>query len=140
MKWIWIIIAMIYLLSPLDLIPGFHPLGWLDDIAVLVLLYRYLSRFWRPGGTGRPPFGNHQNQNQQSQPHGRAPSDAPPRTPHDILGVPQDADDQKIRTAYRELANQYHPDKVAHLGEEFQKLAEERFKEIQQAYDELIQP
>jgi DnaJ like chaperone protein len=140
MKWIYVIIALIYLLSPLDIIPGIHPLGWLDDIVVLVLLLRYLSRFWQAGDTGRPPFGHRQNPHQQSQPHGRKPADKPNRTPHDILGVRPDADHQKIRAAYRELVNQYHPDKVAHLGEEFQKLAEERFKEIQQAYDTLIQP
>lgn len=138
MKWIWIIIALIYLISPLDIIPGIHPAAWLDDIIVLVLLYRYLSKFWRGGDAGHPPFGNHQNPHQQSQPHDREPSGRPRRTPHEILGVPQDADRQKIRAAYRDLANQYHPDKVAHLGEEFQKLAEERFKEIQQAYDTLI--
>lgn len=140
MKWFWIIIALIYLLSPVDIIPGMHPLGWLDDIAVLVLLYRYLSRFWRAGNNGQPPFEHHQNPHQQSQSNGHKPADRPHRTPHDILGVPPDADHQKIRTAYRELANQYHPDKVAHLGKEFQKLAEERFKEIQQAYDTLIHP
>jgi DnaJ like chaperone protein len=31
----------------------------------------------------------------------------------------------------------YHPDKVIHLGEEFRELAENRFKEIQKAYQEL---
>lgn len=140
MKWIWIIIALIYLLSPIDIIPGVHPAGWIDDIIVLVLLYRYLSKFWRGGDTGRPPYGNRENPHQQSQPHGRKTSDRPPRTPHEILGIPTDADRRKIHEAYRELANQYHPDKVAHLGEEFQKLAEERFKEIQQAYDMLTRP
>lgn len=139
MNWIWIIIALIYLLSPLDIIPGVHPVAWLDDIVVLVLLYRYLSKYWRGKGSGQPPFGNRQKPHQQSQPHDGEPS-GKPRTPHEILGVPQDADPQKIRAAYRDLANQYHPDKVAHLGEEFQKMAEERFKEIQQAYDTLIRP
>lgn len=75
------------------------------------------------------------------QPHGSQGStvggtEAP--SPHEILGVAQDADQEEIRTAYRKLANQYHPDKVAHLGDEFQKLAEQRFKEIQKAYDLLM--
>lgn len=140
MKWIWIIIALIYLLSPLDIIPGIHPAGWLDDIIVLVLLYRYLSKTWRAGDSGQPPFGNHQNPHQQSQSNGRESFDKPHRTPYEILGLPHDADQQQIRKAYRDLANQYHPDKVAHLGEEFQNMAEERFKEIQEAYDNLIHP
>jgi DnaJ like chaperone protein len=57
--------------------------------------------------------------------------------PHKILGVPKNASVEEIKTAYRQLANKYHPDKVSHLGDEFRKLAERRFKEIQSAYQEL---
>ena len=32
------------------------------------------------------------------------------------------------------MANKYHPDKVSHLGDEFQKLAEEKFKSVNDAY------
>ena len=32
------------------------------------------------------------------------------------------------------MANKYHPDKVVHLGKEFEEIAEKRFKEIQKAY------
>ena len=42
-----------------------------------------------------------------------------------------------LKHAYRLLAGKYHPDKVAHLGDEFKALAEKRFKEIQKAYQEL---
>ncbi|MEJ2731283.1 MAG: DnaJ domain-containing protein [Deltaproteobacteria bacterium] len=44
---------------------------------------------------------------------------------------------EEIKHAYRELAAKYHPDKLEYLGEEFRVLAEMRFKEIQQAYQEL---
>lgn len=44
------------------------------------------------------------------------------------------AGDQK---AYRALSMQYHPDKVRHLGEEFQQVAEEKMKEINNAYQFL---
>jgi DnaJ like chaperone protein len=137
MKWIWIILALIYLLSPYDIIPGFHPAGWLDDIIVGLLLFRYLSKIVRSGQPGRPPFGNHQKAQQQSNPQGNTSFGKEIRTPHEILGVPSSATQKEIRKAYRNLANQYHPDKVAHLGEEFQVLAEQRFKEIQEAYDKL---
>lgn len=40
-----------------------------------------------------------------------------------------------IKDRYRKLVARYHPDKVQHLGEEFQRLAEERMKEINEAYD-----
>ncbi len=59
------------------------------------------------------------------------------KSPHEILGVSPDATREEIRTAYLSLAKQYHPDRVSHLGKEFQELAEKRFKEIQQAYSTL---
>ncbi|MBU2488813.1 MAG: J domain-containing protein [Proteobacteria bacterium] len=51
--------------------------------------------------------------------------------------MPLSATPQEIWKAFRAKANQYHPDQVQHLGEEFRVLAEERFKDIQQAYREL---
>ena len=59
------------------------------------------------------------------------------RDPHVILGVPPGADPSTVRSAYTELARQYHPDKVAHLAPEFRVLAEERMKEINSAYAQL---
>ena len=52
-----------------------------------------------------------------------------------VLGLETGADDEEIKRAYRKLSMQYHPDKVAHLGAEFQKIAEEKMKEINAAYD-----
>jgi DnaJ like chaperone protein len=54
-----------------------------------------------------------------------------------VLGIERSASVEEIKHAYRELASKYHPDKLEHLGEEFKVLAEKRFKEIQQAYQEL---
>ena len=128
MKWIWIILALVYLLSPYDLIPGLHPVSWIDDLVVLFLLYRYLSRLksMRPPG-GEPGQEDH---SQEKTTHG-------PLSPYDILGISPGAGRDEIKAAYRKLASQYHPDKVAHLGAEFQTLAEKRFKEIQEAYHQL---
>ncbi|MCI5140376.1 MAG: J domain-containing protein, partial [Candidatus Electrothrix sp. ATG1] len=52
-----------------------------------------------------------------------------------VLGVEKDADFAAIKKAYRKLSMQYHPDKVAHLGDEFKGVAEEKMKEINGAYD-----
>jgi len=51
------------------------------------------------------------------------------------LGLEKGATMDEIKKAYRKLSMQYHPDKVRHLGAEFQKVAEEKMKEINTAYD-----
>ena len=54
-----------------------------------------------------------------------------------ILGLTPGASFAEIKAAYRKLSMQYHPDKVGHLGEEFKKVAEEKMKEINNAYEFL---
>ena len=54
-----------------------------------------------------------------------------------VLGLSPDADVEEIKMAYRQLTLQNHPDKVANLGPEFVKIAEEKFKSIQEAYEEI---
>jgi DnaJ like chaperone protein len=53
------------------------------------------------------------------------------------LGLQPGATKDEIKKAYRKLSMKYHPDKVRHLGEEFQKIAEEKMKEINAAHDYL---
>jgi curved DNA-binding protein len=53
---------------------------------------------------------------------------------YDILGVPRDASPQDIQRAYRQLARRHHPDVNKQPG------AEERFKDITEAYDVLSDP
>jgi DnaJ-domain-containing protein 1 len=57
--------------------------------------------------------------------------------PHEILGITPSASEEEIQAAYKARMNEYHPDKVAHLGEELQKLAHRKALEIQQAYQQL---
>jgi DnaJ like chaperone protein len=52
-----------------------------------------------------------------------------------VLGLEPGADMETVKKAYRKLSMQYHPDKVRHLGDEFRTVAEEKMKEINQAYD-----
>jgi DnaJ like chaperone protein len=53
---------------------------------------------------------------------------------YSILGIPREAADEAVRSRYRRMAAQHHPDKVAILGEEFVAVAEEKFKLINEAY------
>ena len=58
------------------------------------------------------------------------------KNPYDVLGVPQNASDDEIKKAYRELTRKYHPD--ANVNNPLADLAEEKFKEVQEAYDEIM--
>jgi DnaJ like chaperone protein len=57
--------------------------------------------------------------------------------PYKILEIPVTATDEEIKKAYRRMAMKYHPDKVHHLGPQFQKDAQEKFKSINEAYEEI---
>src|SRR3954467_7738346 len=59
---------------------------------------------------------------------------APGRDFYAALGVPRDADQDEIQRAYRRLARTYHPDVNKDPG------AEDRFKEVSEAYDVLSDP
>jgi len=107
-------------------------LGWTDDIVVLLLAYWFFKRVL-PGGyrqtgsyhSGRPGQG-------ESEPRAGAGKD-----PYEILDVSRNATPEEIKSAFRKKAQRYHPDRVAHLGDEFQELAKQKFQEIQKAYEIL---
>ncbi len=130
LKIILIILGLAYLISPVDLIPDlFIPfLGFVDDSLVMAVLY-YLIRY----GT-LPPF----LFRKQTPPRPPEREPPPPRSPHEILGVRPGASESEITAAYKKAVKKYHPDKVSHLGEDFSRLANERFLEIQRAYDTLM--
>ena len=143
MKILFTILALIYALSPYDVLPDlFAGWGWLDDLFILFLLWRffYAARRIGSGAQGYRQFGRQGNGSRYSGADtgsGASASDAGPRDPYTVLGLSKDASAADVKQAYRALANQYHPDKVSHLGEEFRQLAERRFKEIQEAYQAL---
>ena len=61
----------------------------------------------------------------------------PKRDYYEVLGVERSASADEIKSAYRRAVSRYHPDKVAHLGKEFQDLAHRKLLAIQQAYETL---
>ncbi len=54
-----------------------------------------------------------------------------------ILEVTPDASDEELKKAYRRMALKYHPDRVAHLGDDVQKAANSKFQELNAAYEQI---
>ena len=54
-----------------------------------------------------------------------------------ILEIDASATNEEVKKAYRKMAMKYHPDKVATLGKDVQKAAEEKFKAVNQAYEAI---
>ena len=54
-----------------------------------------------------------------------------------ILGIEATASDEDVKRAYRKMAITFHPDKVAQMGEAYQKGAKEKFQQIQDAYENI---
>ena len=52
-----------------------------------------------------------------------------------ILEIDRGISDDEVKKAYRRMANKYHPDKVAYLGEDIRKAAGEKFRKVKDAYD-----
>jgi len=129
----WLIGAgVVYFLLPWDLIPDFLGLpGRVDDagfLGLLVWLDRQHAARWaqrQAAGKGSAP------------PRSSRDESAKAFDPHAVLGLAPRASKQEIRAAYRSRMQEYHPDKVAHLGEDLQRLAHEKAQEIQRAYEAL---
>jgi len=137
------ILGAIYALLPYDLLPDFIVgAGWIDDLIILYCLWLFFysrGRRHAERSGGSPGYERMHRRSEDAGAGGGTSAAGKKRTPHEVLGVSPGASKADIRRAYRQLAARYHPDKVQHLGEEFQALAEERFKMIQDAYRALMQ-
>ena len=136
-KIILALLGLTYAASPFDLVPDFLiGLGWVDDIVVIILLwkaYKYYLR--RKYGYSREYAQSSSSDHSDNSKHTENVFHT--KDPYEVLGVSKNASQDQIKSAYKSLVAKYHPDKVSHLGEEFKDLAEERFKEIQEAYQKL---
>ncbi|OYT16936.1 MAG: molecular chaperone DnaJ [Bacteroidetes bacterium 4572_77] len=54
-----------------------------------------------------------------------------------IMEISADASDEEVKKAYKKMAIKYHPDKVAHLGQDVQKAAKDKFQQLNTAYEEI---
>jgi DnaJ like chaperone protein len=60
-----------------------------------------------------------------------------PSNAYKILEIDINASDEDVKKAYRKMAVKFHPDKVSHLGEQYQTAAKEKFQKVQQAYEDI---
>ncbi|MDH3598601.1 MAG: DUF1232 domain-containing protein, partial [Candidatus Tectomicrobia bacterium] len=128
---------LLYLLSPVDLVPDMFPLvGWIDDLFVLGGLYWFFSHLRT--ATGSAGFSSHRDSASET---GRRleeeEQEARVSNPWQVLELAPGASGDEIVAAYKAQLLRYHPDRVAHLGDEFQRLAHRKTIEIQQAYIRL---
>jgi len=136
-KWL-IIIAVLYLIFPRDLIPDSlgRGLGLIDDLfltALLTYFYRKQLRDYTARATQESGGQDERGHSSRAQAEGFESSSDPYR----ILGIDSSASGEEIQAAYKARMHEYHPDKVAHLGEELQEVAHRKAVEIQQAYEQL---
>jgi uncharacterized membrane protein YkvA (DUF1232 family) len=122
-----VLLSLLYVRSPIDLIPdSVGPIGLLDDLLAVIAAFWWARQLRERARTtsARPP---------------RSTSDIPPRDwdPYAVLGIPRGSSREEITRAYRERLKQYHPDRVDDLGEELKSVAHEKTLEIQRAYREL---
>ncbi|MGL4957221.1 MAG: TerB family tellurite resistance protein [Bacteroidales bacterium] len=52
-----------------------------------------------------------------------------------VLEIERSASNEEVKKAHRRMAKKYHPDKVAQMGDDMQKSANERFRKVQEAYE-----
>ncbi len=152
LKIIFVVILILYIISPFDFSPDTIPiLGWIDDILLMGVLFYYLRKGRLPGfllrfsdlfKAKKYSYRNHENtdsykedeQHSNSKPESESQTD---NDPYETLKIKPGASMEEIHSAYRKVAQAYHPDKVSHLGKEFQELAKEKFIKINEAYEKL---
>lgn len=126
-----LILAIVYFVFPLDLIPDiFGPFGRLDDLVIFILAIWSVAKDRRQRAAAQQAE-THRTKAEQTA-RKKSPTD-----PYTLFKLARGATRADIDARYKELAKDYHPDRVAHLGEDIRTVAHEKMIEIQQAYDTL---
>jgi len=146
LKIVLIIFGLAYLISPVDIIPDLLLpfVGWIDDgvvIGTIIYLIRYgrlPNFFFKKQGPTDFTSSREKNQTNNTNTQEKDAGQTIPKTPYEILGISPCSTRIEIHRAYKKAIKKYHPDKLSHLGKDFSDLANEKFLEIQTAYDTLM--
>jgi hypothetical protein len=145
--WLLLLLCVFYVLIPVDLIPDFLGLpGRFDDLLVALgtLFYLYSTSRKIPGSDGargsRSSRAGQQGYEGRRETKGASSRKPPPGSsdPYEVLEVERNEALEEIRRRYKEKLLQYHPDRVVHLGKEFQEMAERKTKEITEAFQKIL--
>lgn len=135
---LYLALALLYVRSPIDLIPDATAIGFIDDLLVMLAAIYFGRPVRRGNGTMGDAAGTAAGGDEARNKGGSgATRKGAARDPHEVLGVAPGASREEITRAFREQMKLYHPDRVAGLGEDLQKVAHEKSVEIQRAYDAL---
>ena len=142
--------ALGYFILPIDALPDFIPVaGFTDDCAVLLIAARTVLAHIKPthrkwarelldwerrvqGSRSADEYGRQGKSGQEF-----ASEAEKERYYRMVLELSAEITSSALKDQYRQLAQKYHPDKVQHLGEEFQQMAEHKLREINAAYEYL---
>jgi hypothetical protein len=142
-----LIAGIAYITSMVDLLPDWIiGIGWIDDIIVAMALVWFFTTwlpknrdriYWfRPNPRARPRAGQGASGGESGS--FEAGSSRGEFDPFAVLELRPGASAGEAKAAYREMLSKYHPDKVSHLGEDFQKIAHEKALDIQKAYEMIV--
>ena len=139
-KYLYIGLGAAYFILPWDFdMAGF--IGRLDDLAVIAFLYYRYQKIKKEQSQPQQDTNEQQqtrteDQRQQSRQKQESTSQQG-NDPYVVLGVSREDSLSHIEKRYKELARQYHPDRVNHLGPELQDMAHQKMLAIQEAYEIL---
>ncbi len=135
MRFLAYALCLLYFISPVDLIPDYLGLfGRIDDLLLIVgIVYYFRKNIRQYQSFLRNPANSQKTTTDFTQ----SSSNLSREESHRVLEITQGASKEEITKQYKKLISQYHPDKVAHLGTELKKLAQEKTIQIQKAYEKL---
>ena len=148
--WLLLLLCVLYIVIPVDLIPDFLGLpGRFDDLLIAIgTLYFLFSKSKEIPGTGgarTSRSSRSSREGRQGHEGGRGSEGASSKKaapgsldPYEVLGADHGEGFEEIRRRYKEKLLQYHPDRVLHLGREFQEIAERKTKEITEAFQKIL--